>query len=137
VTYADTQAIFNGAPIWVNMRIAVDAGIMPLSPVQISSDARDRLLLWLNAGATARTADDVCTLPPSEIEGDDGGLDPNADAATGDCGDADAVGVDGDDTSDTAPDVADAAADSADAGAADGDGADGTDVNAPQSAPDN
>jgi hypothetical protein len=101
VTYADTKAIANGTPIWANMRIAVSAGIMPLSPVQISSDARGRLLLWLNAGAPPRTASDTCTNPPPiGVEGFDAGVDSNAEAVADDGGGGDAGDVDSDDADD-------------------------------------
>ena len=59
VTYADTQTVSNGQPVWQYMRTVVASGAMPLPPVQITAADRDTLTRWLNSGAPARTVTDT------------------------------------------------------------------------------
>ena len=60
VTYADTQVIQGGAPIWRSMRTVVETGAMPLSPVQMADTDRQALAQWLDDGALPAAADDSC-----------------------------------------------------------------------------
>jgi hypothetical protein len=87
VTYADTQVISTGEPLWHYMRIVVENGVMPLPPVTISAADRDTLTAWLEAGAPARGPTDSCD------DGDTGeagteAADPTGDEVSDDPGDA-------------------------------------------------
>jgi hypothetical protein len=105
VSYHDTQVVLSGNPIWVHMRNAVENGIMPLPPVTIDPASRDTLLRWLDAGAPARTASDVCS-------------DPNADPDSG--VDADSAAVS--DDANPSTEASDGAGDAVIEGAVSGDG---------------
>jgi hypothetical protein len=73
VTYADTQAVASGKPLWSYMIVALQNGVMPLPPVQIAPADRDTLIRWLDAGAPPRSASDMCARPAVDLG--DGGID--------------------------------------------------------------
>lgn len=66
VTYADTQAIFtelptfDHVPTWQAMGDAVQVGQMPPAGVTLSSDQRQTLLTWVDAGAPASAPGTQC-----------------------------------------------------------------------------
>jgi len=78
VTYADTQVVASGKPLWTYMRSALQNGVMPLPPVPIDPGDRDALIRWLDAGAPARTASDLCTVPVDPGEGGVGAAESGA-----------------------------------------------------------
>lgn len=79
VTYADTQVLMGGKPLWMDMRTVVESGLMPLSPVQIGVTERESLLAWLRDGAPPRTASDVCSVFVHPTDANvDAGVDPDA-----------------------------------------------------------
>jgi hypothetical protein len=61
VTYADTQVLVGGRPIWTYMRAVLENGAMPLPPVKIDPADRDTLIRWLDAGAPAGFASSACS----------------------------------------------------------------------------
>jgi hypothetical protein len=127
VNYQDTHVVYSGNPIWVHMRNAVESGVMPLPPVQIDAPSRDALLRWLNAGAPARTATDVCSDPNFDPEagvGDDGDIEGSEAGLGVDASDDAAEAVDGaaGEASDGASDGGTGASEGGNLGAPDGDG---------------
>jgi hypothetical protein len=78
VTYADTQVVASGKPLWTYMRTALQNGVMPLPPVQIDPVDRDILIRWVDAGAPPRQASDMCV--GSTVDPGEGGVDAEAGA---------------------------------------------------------
>ena len=117
VTYADTQATINGGkPIWQYMLSVVQNGVMPLPPVQIDPGDRDTLLRWLQSGAPARAAGDMCTtilIDPDAGATLDAGATDEPEASADDAGEGSAAETSAD--TDAAPTCSDAAAMPADA----------------------
>jgi hypothetical protein len=73
VTYADTQVVASGKPLWSYMMVALQNGVMPLPPVQIAPADRDTLIRWLDAGAPPRSSSDMCARPAVDLG--EGGVD--------------------------------------------------------------
>ncbi|HEV3189657.1 MAG TPA: hypothetical protein VGY54_04125, partial [Polyangiaceae bacterium] len=93
VTYADTQALIGGMPIWTYMRSVLENGAMPLPPVKIDPADRDILLRWLGEGAPTSLASGPC-LPIVDSNGGnetEGG--PLSAANDGDTAESDAAVV--------------------------------------------
>ena len=78
VTYADTQVVASGKPLWSYMIVALQNGVMPLPPVQIAPADRDTLIRWLDAGAPPRSASDMCARPAVDLG--EGGIDAESGA---------------------------------------------------------
>lgn len=81
LTYADTQAVVSGKPIWGYMQKVLVGRMMPLPPVQIEPADRAVLLGWLEAGAPPRLASDVCSVAGAGDDAADGPPDAVGDAA--------------------------------------------------------
>jgi len=79
VTYADTQALLDGMPIWTYMRTVVESGMMPLAPVKIDPADRETLAGWLDAGAPPLLASSLC----EQAVDSGGGNDTDTDAGPG------------------------------------------------------
>lgn len=61
ITYADTQAVYMGQPVWKRMNNALQTGMMPMSPVTITDEEKATLLQWLGKGAPPAADGGACT----------------------------------------------------------------------------
>lgn len=84
VTYANTQAMISGKPVYEYMRAALESGRMPLDPITIAPRDREVLLAWLRADAPPRRSGEGC--PPQRDASDelDGDARPTSNDASGD-----------------------------------------------------
>ncbi len=83
VTYADTQVLVGGRPIWAYMRTVLETGAMPLPPVKIDPADRDTLIRWLDAGAPTSLASGGCAPAIDSGGGDDTEAGPLSSASDG------------------------------------------------------
>jgi hypothetical protein len=130
VTYADTQVLVGGRPIWAYMRTVLENGAMPLPPVKIDPADRDALIRWLDAGAPASFASSGCAPAVDSGGGNDTEAGQLSSASDGGAGDAGAASSASEGSAPDAPrsDAVDAGEEMAVAETPDADPAVGSDV---------
>ena len=93
VTYADTQVLVGGKPVWTYMRVVVESGAMPLPPVKIDPADRDTLIRWLDAGAPTSFGPSACAPAVDSGGANDTEAGPLSSASDGGAGAGDAGAV--------------------------------------------